>query len=586
MSGPTVIVICAGEATRWGGHRGTPKHLLAPEGERLLDRTVRLAREYGAGRVLVVSKPGDTRYEVDGAKRVDARLTPSNADADKFLSSRHLWSEEGRTVVLYGDVWFDDEAMARILRDERREWLMWCRPGPSTVTGATSGECFAIGFWPEHHTEYETALHRVASLWRAGLLRRCGGWETYRAMCGVPDASLRTHRMYSRYEVIDGWTEDFDKPLDYERWLDRRRGRSVSVVIPWRLAPGRERAHAWVLQRWREHFPSWQVVTGGAPEGPWRKGAAVRDGLTRATGSTVIVADADVWCDGIEQAVDEVASGRAPWAMPHTLVRRLTEEATDKVLGGELPEGLPTVETHPGMAGGGMVVLPRQTACGVPMDPGFEGWGQEDQAWAVALETLAGPMWRGTADLVHLWHPPADRLTRRVGSPESQARLRRYLDARHRPEAMRALLAEYCTSPLEGSPMTYRYRNANTGDEVEFPHRNARLEMLPNWVRIPSAPVAAAEAAPYEVPEPDAEALPPEPEPRHEPAAPADHDGGRPHSEPDTPAPAAPARPAVSASKAAWVEYALSVAQDSDEAAEIAALTKAQLIDRYGSKEN
>jgi hypothetical protein len=566
VSGPTVIVICAGEATRWGGHRGTPKHLLAPEGERLLDRTVRLAREYGAGRVLVVSKPGDTRYEVDGAERVDARLTPSNADADKFLSSRHLWSEEGRTVVLYGDVWFDDDAMARILRDERREWLMWCRPGPSTVTGATSGECFAIGFWPEHHTEYETALHRVASLWRAGLLRRCGGWETYRAMCGVPDASLRTHRMHSRYEVIDGWTEDFDKPLDYERWLDRRRGRNVSVVIPWRPALGRERAHAWVLQRWREHFPSWQVVTGRAPDGPWRKGAAVRDGLARTSGSTVIVADADVWCDSIEEAVDEVAGGRARWAMPHKLVRRLTEEATEKVLRGGPLDGA-TVETHRGMPGGGMVVLARAVATGVPMDPGFEGWGQEDEAWAVALETLAGPMWRGTTDLVHLWHPPADRLNRRVGSPESQARLGRYLEARDRPDTMRALLAEFCTSPLEGSPMTYRYRNANTGDEVEYSHPNARLEMLPNWSRVP---------------------VDDEPEPVHEPA-PAVPETTSPHPEPEAEQSGAQAtigRPPVSEPKARWVEYALGLAQDSDEAAEITTLTKAQLIDRYGSKEN
>jgi hypothetical protein len=565
VSGLTVIVICAGEATRWGGHRGTPKHLLAPEGERLLDRTVRLAREYGAGRVLVVSKPGDTRYEVDGAERVDARLTPSNADADKFLSSRHLWSEEGRTVVLYGDVWFDDEAMARILRDERREWLMWCRPGPSTVTGATSGECFAIGFWPEHHTEYETALHRVASLWRAGLLRRCGGWETYRAMCGVPDASLRNHRMHSRYEVIDGWTEDFDKPLDYERWLDRRRGRNVSVVIPWRPAPGRERAHAWVLQRWREHFPSWQVVTGRAPEGPWRKGAAVRDGLARTSGSTVVVADADVWCDGIEEAVDEVAGGRARWAMPHKLVRRLTEEATEKVLRGGPLDGA-TVETHRGMPGGGMVVLARAVATGVPMDPGFEGWGQEDEAWAVALETLAGPMWRGTTDLVHLWHPPADRLNRRVGSPESQARLGRYLEARDRPDTMRALLAEFCTSPLEGSPMTYRYRNANTGDEVEYSHPNARLEMLPNWSRVP---------------------VDDEPEPVHEPA-PAVPETASPHPEPEAEpgTQATIGRPPVSEPKARWVEYALGLAQDSDEAAEITTLTKAQLIDRYGSKEN
>lgn len=568
MTGPTVIVICAGEATRWGEHRGTPKHLLAPEGERLLDRTVRLARECGAGRVLVVSKPGDRRYEVAGAERVDARLDPRQGDADKFLSSRHLWSETGRTVVVYGDCWFDAEAMRRIVTDQRRQWLLWCRPGASQVTGATAGECFAVGFWPEHHTEYEDALHRVASLWRAGIIRRCGGWETYRAMCGVPDRELRTHRMYGRYETVGGWTEDFDKPLDYELWLDRRRQRRVSVIIPWRPEPGRERVFAWVRRRWREHFPTWQVVTGAAPDGPWRKGLAVRDGLARATGSTIVVADADVWSDGIEAAVDEVAAGRARWAMPHTLVRRLTQEATDKVLAGGPVDG-PTVETHPGMAGGGLVVLHREVARGVPMDPGFAGWGQEDQAWAAALETLAGPMWRGPADLVHLWHPPAARQSRQVGSPEGLARYRRYLDARDQPAEMRALLAEFCESPLEGSPMTYRYRNANTGDEVEYAHPNARLEMLPNWSRIPAQ---TAEPEQYE-------AAPAEPEQQPEEAP-------GPDPEPSVAETAVAARPAVSASKAAWVEYATSLAQDSDEADEIAALTKAQIIDRYGSKEH
>src|SRR5690606_7497024 len=194
--------------------------------------------------------------------------------------------------------------------------------------------------------------------------------------------------------------------------------------------PGRERVFAWVRRRWREHFPSWQLITGRAPDGPWRKGLAVQDGLARATGSTIVVADADVWSDGIEAAVDEVAAGRARWAMPHALVRRLTEEATEQGLRGGPLDGA-TVETHRGMPGGGRVGLARAVATGVPMDPGFEGWGQEDEAWAVALETLAGPMWRGTTDLVHLWHPPADRLNRRIGSPESQARLRRYLAARH-----------------------------------------------------------------------------------------------------------------------------------------------------------
>lgn len=330
---------------------------------------------------------------------------------------------------------------------------------------------------------------------------------------------------------------------------------SVAVLVPWRPDGGpRQTVWAWVRAQWAR-WPDWEIVTGTPPDGPWSKGAAVADALEQTRADVLVVADADVWSDGIPAAVNTVASGRARWAMPHQLVRRLTPEATQAVLDGAPPAGQPTAETHPGMPGGGIVVLARDVLTGVPMDPRFEGWGQEDQAWALALTTLAGPMWRGAADLHHLWHPPAPRRSRAVGSAASLARYRRYQAASGQVSQMRALVAEFCPTPMEGFPMTYRYRNANTGDEVEYPQPNARLEMLPNWSRIP-----VAETPPELADEPE---------------------------QPDEqPAQAAVGRPPASEPKAAWVEYATSRAKDSGEAAEIATLTKAELIDRYGSKEN
>ncbi|MFM9675775.1 hypothetical protein [Streptomyces brasiliscabiei] len=279
------------------------------------------------------------------------------------------------------------------------------------------------------------------------------------------------------------------------------------------------------------------------------------DALQQTTADVLIVADADVWTVGTPFAVEEVRTGQARWAMPHQLVRRLTPEATQSVLYGAAMSGQPTQETHPGMPGGGLVVLARDVLEGVPMDPAFTGWGQEDQAWALALQTLAGPMWRGDSDLFHLWHPPAPRRSRAVGSAESLARYRRYQAASGQQKQMRALVAEFCPTPLEGSNAVFRYRNSNTGDEVEYRHRNARLEMLPNWSR-----VAAPE--PVKTPEPKS----PEPPAQEPPSSP-------------------PEEPTARDSKATWIEYATSRAQDSDEAAEIAALTKAELIDRYGSKD-
>jgi hypothetical protein len=97
---------------------------------------------------------------------------------------------------------------------------------------------------------------------------------------------------------------------------------------------------------------------------------------------------------------------------------------------------------YDGFEGGGVVVMRRETAQEVPIDPRFAGWGQEDHCLGFALHTLFGPCWRGTASLVHLFHPPAPRLDRKRGSGESWQLFRRYDRARRNPDHMRALLKE------------------------------------------------------------------------------------------------------------------------------------------------
>lgn len=213
------------------------------------------------------------------------------------------------------------------------------------------------------------------------------------------------------------------------------------VIIPW--APGcshRERALGYVLRRWaRAGLP---VEIGRLAAGPWCKAAAVNAALHRARGEILVISDADVWCDGVLDAIQSVRDG-APWAVPHRMLYRLSASATDDVLGGrDLAVDLPTSEPpYVGFAGGGMVVLPRRTYERVPLDPRFVGWGQEDESWALALTTLAGSPWRGDAPMFHLWHPPQPRASRRFGSKASTALYRNYLRARRAPDAMSDLLA-------------------------------------------------------------------------------------------------------------------------------------------------
>lgn len=94
------------------------------------------------------------------------------------------------------------------------------------------------------------------------------------------------------------------------------------------------------------------------------------------------------------------------------------------------------------MPGGGMIVARRETLLEVPLDSRYVGWGQEDESHALALNCLAGMPWRGDAHLIHLWHPPAKRQTRRKGSRRSWELFKRYRAAASDPVAMRALLKE------------------------------------------------------------------------------------------------------------------------------------------------
>jgi hypothetical protein len=161
-----------------------------------------------------------------------------------------------------------------------------------------------------------------------------------------------------------------------------------------------------------------------------------------------VVADADVICDGLSAAVTAVLRGQ-PWAIPHHAVHRLTAQATNQLLAGDDPAGLPVEQdAYRGVTGGGITVLSIDALETVPMDPRFVGWGQEDEAWGVALQTMLGRPWRGLDPLYHLWHPPQPRRTRKMGNPKGEALRRRYaLAARRKPE-MKALLAEVpCLSP-------------------------------------------------------------------------------------------------------------------------------------------
>jgi len=214
------IIIAAGEASRWKNHLGIPKHFAPVEDEPIIVRTVRLLKERNIKEIFIVG-PDDDRYKIDGSTLYTPVKEPENQDADKFLNSRNLWNNNGRTVVFYGDVFFTEDAMDSIVYSEELKWTLFCRFNASTLTGTKWGECFAQSFYPEDISIHKEKLYYIAELKRKNIIDRCGGWEHYRAMNGAVDKSVNEHRVYQKYFIIDDWTDDFDYPEDYDRFIKR-----------------------------------------------------------------------------------------------------------------------------------------------------------------------------------------------------------------------------------------------------------------------------------------------------------------------------------------------------------------------------
>jgi hypothetical protein len=196
-----------------------------------------------------------------------------------------------------------------------------------------------------------------------------------------------------------------------------------------------------VFRRYEQLHPTWRVVFG-TTAGAWSKGAAVADGLKRATGDVVVVADADSFVakDILEHAVTLAAE--SPWVMPHRRVFRLSPESTLSLfeLGIVDVPGQCRARRHKAPVGGGIVVARREVFDQVCIDPRFVGWGGDDVSFGRALDTLVGLHVQLFGVLYHGHHP--DEPTRQNATAETNALAGRYLEAHGNPAAMRALLDE------------------------------------------------------------------------------------------------------------------------------------------------
>lgn len=217
-SNQKVLIIAAGDGSRWGNYLGVPKHLVNIEGEILLNRTCRQFLRYSSD--VVVVGPDD-RYSVQGTKLFIPDMS-ERRELDKFASSMSEWNEHGKTILVYGDVYFTDEAVEAIM-SHGEDWRYFCRSKASSITGKNCKEIFAISLDSADLELFKKAITKLLPL--SGVT---GGWTLFRELTlGDPLVSPKDNRIfeYGRHVEIDDWTEDFDYPADLNNWLYNRKNR-------------------------------------------------------------------------------------------------------------------------------------------------------------------------------------------------------------------------------------------------------------------------------------------------------------------------------------------------------------------------
>ncbi len=203
----------AGLGSRWNNYLGVSKQMVRINDEPILYRTIRLLKDNGI-KDIFVSVPSVGYYGDLGVKETVGR---SKYEMDRFLNLPNC------STFLYGDVFYTEQTIKSVIETTRRP-LFWGRTDRGQGIGTGVCEVFAVRFNRE--------LWRIAKRLRKKEIKGGSGWNVYFEFMtgGVPQTASERHRTILEttkdnpfYIPITDETEDFDKPKDYEIFVENYR---------------------------------------------------------------------------------------------------------------------------------------------------------------------------------------------------------------------------------------------------------------------------------------------------------------------------------------------------------------------------
>jgi len=186
-----IVILCA------GGKNWDRKEIVI-NGEKIIDRTVRLLKERGFEDVYLSVQKGETFHT-----NHELIFNPLNGND---LGCIYGIKEHKADLFLFGDVYFSEMAIDRILYSANEFH------GRST-SGKTKkyGEMFAITATPR-------LMHVLEQMWQeyqSGKIKRLWSWDLYSR---IQEASFYLFGNTGNFTEIHDETDDFDKPEQVELW--------------------------------------------------------------------------------------------------------------------------------------------------------------------------------------------------------------------------------------------------------------------------------------------------------------------------------------------------------------------------------
>ncbi len=401
-----VLILAQGTGKRWEDNEGNlflgkPKQLVVIDGETLVHRAKRLFQEAGCDVVVIASHP-----EIQPDVTLDNPF-PTGTEMDKFIGTQELWNKQGRTIIAWGDCFYTEEAVNTIVSHKADDLHYFRRPIASKITGHKWDESFAVSFGADWHDKVLEVANIVVDAVNTGQVKKDHIRTHYAAYLGVPLDNVNVLLDTPHQTIIDDWTDDFDSPEEWTRWVGRYYRHKIKLVGAAAWKPGclyRELSMDFV----HEHYESEMPLYYGSHEGAMFNRSAARNAAVdsiKEDWEVVCLFDTDVFVSHEQLwAAAYLSSLKDECVLAFTTFVTLEKTESIKVLRGFKNTKNKGYKQHPSCA----VFIPKGLweECG-GYDERFASWGSEDRAIWFVCNALRGntESLRIPGCAYHLWHP-------------------------------------------------------------------------------------------------------------------------------------------------------------------------------------